>query len=239
MNTRFNPTANGPLHLGHIYMALVNEHMAHSTNSTFILRIDDNQRSYFEKLGGPKQMHEIGMAQSRDLDWIGIQTDRVVYQSGTEELAKATLTKTHFRMVVDHHPLDRETFPIIHDSIATRPWPLSAWITAEKVVLDRLEDVEAMVRGPDLIQEHQLYMYFCALFGYRFPKCYYLPRLVAADGEISKTRENWQIGGLRSTGITPEQIRQILRESCLVNPDESWHIDNVKDLPRLSEGAKL
>jgi len=42
-NTRFNPTISGPLHIGHLYMALVNEAEAHHTGGKFIVRADDTQ----------------------------------------------------------------------------------------------------------------------------------------------------------------------------------------------------
>ena len=42
-NTRFNPSISGALHIGHLYMALVNEMEAHRTGGKFIVRVDDTQ----------------------------------------------------------------------------------------------------------------------------------------------------------------------------------------------------
>ena len=56
--TRFNPTANGPLHVGHIYSALINETLAGPAGK-FIVRIDYNCRYWWQRNGGPAGMAEI------------------------------------------------------------------------------------------------------------------------------------------------------------------------------------
>lgn len=242
MNTRFNPTANGPIHVGHVYMALLNEFMAHNSGGKFILRIDDNQRMEQQRIGGAKEMQRYAKGQHRDLAWMGMQIDKIVYQSEMEEKVKGALARSHFRMVVDH-VMSCETFPIIQLAGPTiSPIQLSTWIVAEKVILDRWENVDAMVRGPEMLQEHALYMYFCALLGYRFPKCYYLPRLLTMGDKngsmsfenVSKTIGNWRVEDLRDAGVTPGQIRKLLRASCLIDPAGYWCLENVKDSPALT-----
>jgi len=42
ITTRWNPTLNGSLPLGHIYSLLVNERFAHENNGVMVLRFDDN-----------------------------------------------------------------------------------------------------------------------------------------------------------------------------------------------------
>ena len=50
-NTRFNPTACGDLHMGHLYMALVNATEAKRTGGLFSVRIDDTQKYWVHRLG--------------------------------------------------------------------------------------------------------------------------------------------------------------------------------------------
>ena len=54
-NTRFNPTISGPLHIGHLYMALVNEAEAHRSGGKFIVRVDDTNRQWSHRLSWLEQ----------------------------------------------------------------------------------------------------------------------------------------------------------------------------------------
>ena len=42
IKTRWNPTINGALHVGHLYSMLVNERFAHEQGGKFCVRFDDN-----------------------------------------------------------------------------------------------------------------------------------------------------------------------------------------------------
>lgn len=239
MNTRFNPSTNGPLHVGHIYMALVNEHVAHSSGGRFVVRLDDNLRWVMRDSGGREGMRRCAESQLRDFAWMGLDVGEAIYQSEQEEGVKRFLAQTHFRMVIDHVGEGmKETAPVIRVSPTISSFQTSAWVTAEKVVCDRWGGSDTLIRGLELLQEHALYMYFCALFGFRFPTCYYLPRLMATadDGpmvNVSKTMGNWRVCELRDAGVAPERIHELLRASCLIDPAGSWCIDNVKNTPRL------
>ena len=235
--TRFNPTANGPLHIGHAFTALVNQYMAHSTGGRFILRFDDNQRYWIDKLG-VWEIQEIAKGQLKDLNWLGIRPDEVYYQSDTEDFVFETLAHSHWRMVVDFSPLSAETEPTIVSEPKIEGWGLSTFLTVERVVLDHQVGANLIIRGVELLQENALYLYFCALLGYRYPACVYMSRLMAAEGkdlsDISKTSGNWKISSLRDQGVEPAEILQILRTSCLINPEGTWSVDNLKGTPRLS-----
>ena len=51
MNTRFNPTANGRLYLGHLYIILLNKQAVEDNGGKFICRFDDDQDYWIERLG--------------------------------------------------------------------------------------------------------------------------------------------------------------------------------------------
>ena len=71
--TRFAPSPTGWLHIGNLRAALFNYAIARAAGGTFILRIDDTdpERSRQEYVDGIK----------RDLEWLGLEWDRVEHQS--------------------------------------------------------------------------------------------------------------------------------------------------------------
>jgi len=229
MNTRFNPTANGPCHIGHIYMAKLNEHLAHSTGGTFTIRIDDDQPVHLVTLGQEK-MSAYARQQVSELSWAGIKYDRVTFQSQYADSARVFLAQTRFQVCPDP-PQAASTFTMPNvklPGIRIDPFPLASQLVAEKVVYDYWENMTACIRGPELLQEHQFYMYLCSIFGFRWPDLYYYPRLVSKDGStISKTAGNWQVSDFQC----PEQLWDILRHACLVNPQDDWSLDNIKNCP--------
>ena len=92
-----------------------------------------------------------------------------------------------------------------------------------------------LIRGIDLITEFSLYEHYIEEFELPFPRHVYLPRLtLGGNGEISdisKTAGNNSIKQLREYGITPLQIIDSLKRSCLKDPEGDWSIDNVKANP--------
>ncbi|MFO7770399.1 MAG: glutamate--tRNA ligase family protein, partial [Roseovarius gahaiensis] len=71
--TRFAPSPTGYIHVGNLRTALMNFLIARKSGGTFILRIDDTdpERSKEEYVDAIKQ----------DLEWLGLQWDRVERQS--------------------------------------------------------------------------------------------------------------------------------------------------------------
>lgn len=74
MRTRFAPSPNGPLHLGHAYAAIVAHDLARSRGGAFLLRIED--------IDGTRSRPELIDAFLADLHWLGLSWDgEVVFQS--------------------------------------------------------------------------------------------------------------------------------------------------------------
>lgn len=65
--TRFAPSPNGPLHLGHAYAAIVAHDVARERGGTFILRIED--------IDGERSRQEYIEEFFRDLEWLGLEWD--------------------------------------------------------------------------------------------------------------------------------------------------------------------
>lgn len=74
MRTRFAPSPNGPLHLGHAYAAMVAHDLARQRGGAFLLRIED--------IDGARSRPEFTQAIVQDLEWLGLRWDGpVVCQS--------------------------------------------------------------------------------------------------------------------------------------------------------------
>ncbi|WP_306096238.1 tRNA glutamyl-Q(34) synthetase GluQRS [Qipengyuania flava] len=87
--TRFAPSPNGPLHLGHAYSAILAHDLARDAGGRFLLRIED--------IDGPRSRPELADAFRRDLEWLGLEWEEVPAQStrleSYEEAARGLLRR--------------------------------------------------------------------------------------------------------------------------------------------------
>lgn len=227
-NTRFNPSASGPLHLGHVYMALVNESMARESGGRFIVRWDDSHSLYIANFGKDK-IFLIRQGQRDDLEWLGLKPDAWINQSDViEDVRKRIAGKVN--VFADENPT---TYPELIGDDYTPLYPFTPMLTAEKVIMDNDEGVNMLVRGIDLLSEYSLYQYYCKLFGLSSPEHIYLPRLKWAHGDMSKTFGSQSISDLRYSGYTPGQVRDMVGKACLRNAPNGWTLRNLMGEPRL------
>ena len=231
-NTRFNPTNNGPLHIGHLYTALVNEYEAHRTGGRFIVRLEDNQEYWCWQLGNTAKAYSMEMRQ--DLEWFGLKVDEWTEQSTMERQAHEAMRallrggELHCERKFAFHGVNVQGSGIGY-------FPYAPYLTAEKVVLDFMQGVNLLIRGVDLISENSLYTYFCDVFGLQFPRMVYLPRLslpgnAEIQPDVSKTIGGHKIKQYRQK-MTAIELENKLREACLINPGGDWAIENVKANP--------
>ena len=71
--TRFAPSPNGMLHLGHAYSAIVAHDLAQAAGGRFLLRIED--------IDGARSRPELAEAFREDLAWLGLEWEEVPAQS--------------------------------------------------------------------------------------------------------------------------------------------------------------
>ena len=71
--TRFAPSPNGMLHLGHAYSAIVAHDLAQQRGGRFLLRIED--------IDGARSRSELADVFRRDLEWLGLEWEEVPAQS--------------------------------------------------------------------------------------------------------------------------------------------------------------
>lgn len=67
IRTRFAPSPNGPLHLGHAYAAIVAHDLARARDGAFVLRIED--------IDGTRSRPELAAQCLADLEWLGLAWD--------------------------------------------------------------------------------------------------------------------------------------------------------------------
>ena len=70
MRTRFAPSPNGSLHLGHAYAAVVAHDLARARGGEFLLRVED--------IDGTRSRPELAEEQLTDLAWLGLAWDGAV-----------------------------------------------------------------------------------------------------------------------------------------------------------------
>ncbi len=72
--TRFAPSPNGLLHLGHAYAAVIAHDLARAGEGEFLVRIED--------IDGTRSREDLAAEMLADLEWLGLPRDRpVLYQS--------------------------------------------------------------------------------------------------------------------------------------------------------------
>ena len=236
--TRFNPTTNGDLHLGHIYIAMFNEYEAHSNGDKFLVRFEDNQPEWLNIYGAIRaKMYADRMIEC--LEWLGIQVDEYSYQSQMEGQILDFAEDRHIKP-------PRYVWPHIYPNDPTRidasPPLIGGWygytasLTFNKVVLDHIQGADAIIRGDDLRAEFSLYMHYSDMLDIPCTMHYYFPRLKSYGGDgIAKTEGAKAIIEYKHAGIDPEEIMDLLAKSSLRHPDEGWWMGNVKKEPSLAK----
>jgi glutamyl-Q tRNA(Asp) synthetase len=144
--TRFAPSPNGPLHLGHAYSAIVAHDLARERGGRFLLRIED--------IDGARSRPELADEFRADLAWLGLEWEEVptqstrtaTYERAAETLAAAGLlypcrcTRAEISEAAITEGLDGPVYPGTCRGASFAPEEAAAW---------RLDVAEALRRtGP-------------------------------------------------------------------------------------------
>ena len=231
--TRFEPTASGPLHLGHLYLILVNQHEARESGGRFVFRVDDNSPEWVWRVGQAR-MQEYIDGYRRDLEWLGIEPDIWLLQSELHD----EVVELRRLLAPDWKAEERVMFtvPWVPGDDQVVYYPYAPYLTIDRVIMDTYSGVTYLIRGADLLTEHNLYLHLCDRLGLPAPRCVYLPRLKLASGSellgnISKTSGGHSIESYRSQGTSPEYLLESLKLACLKDPGGEWSVSNVRREP--------
>jgi len=231
-NTRFNPTVNGPLHVGHVYAILVNQAEAQRSGGRFGIRFDDTQRCWNYLLGQEK-VEEFKQWMREDLAWLGIEPDYWVSQAEMLGQVEDMLSNVfHYYPEIEHFSSEQgaEQAGGKHHY-----YPYTERLTVEKVIMDVLGGVTWLIRGMDLITEDCLYKHFCSKLLIATPRTTYLPRLQFEGDAINKTGGKYKIRDFRARGMLAQDVLDCLAHDCL--RAEGWFVEHVRLAPTLGDWA--
>lgn len=228
ITTRFNPTASGPLHVGHLYIALVNEVEAHRTGGKFIVRVDDTQAHWEARLG--RKRIDQYYVEYQELLNLFMLVD--VWHKQSQMPTPRDIIGVHDVLNAYSRKFDNGD-RVEYQERFGREWQgYSPQYLVEKVILDYYENTSLLIRGEDLITESNLYSHFIEEIGLPRVHQVYLPYLERDEsGErVSKSAGTYNLEKqLDAFGI--EGILSRLRESCLIDLEGEFVIDNIKRRP--------
>lgn len=232
INTLFNPSITGALHLGHIFIAKVNECEAHRAGGKFFVRFDDTQPYWMERVGWDKIRAYKGQILA-ELEWFGIEVDGVSSQSEMQ-------IEAHSRLVARCNeagmpvPVDRygdTVFPEVTWN-KVHPYPFTPFKTAEKVIMDDMMDITLKIRGEDIYGEFGIYCLYREMFRMFQPRQVFVSRLEFPEGHVVSKREaNCRIEDYMRGGVSRSALLYLLAEACLEVPEKGWYIDNLIKFP--------
>jgi len=236
-NTRFNPTISGPLHIGHLYIALVNATEAHCSGGNFIIRVDDTQPIWCHRFDQPlrdqyyaQYQEQMGRFMKVDTWHLQSQMPEAKDLMGERGIAiLESLPKPHWY----------GTFTVMWAAHTDQlVWQYSPYLTAEKTIWDFWEGVNLLIRGDDLLTESNMYEHFVELFGLpRIPQVY-IPRLMSPVADEVRTVDKIQEGLSKTFGayrletqineFGVEETLHLLKQSCLIDVEGEFLVENLK-----------
>jgi len=232
-NTRFNPTVNGPLHIGHLYTILVNQTEARRGDGKFVIRFDDTSLSWSWLLG-EEQIDYYRQVMRDDMQWLGIEP---VWSSQAALMEKAEGLAKFLGYPMVPKPFTDQVAAEVVGATCTF-YPMTERQTAEHVLMDFIEGVTWCIRGIDLLSEDAFYKYLVKRYDVPRVRMTYIPRLAMQGDVISKTAGNFKLCDFRRAGIDPDYLINCLADDCLIHPGDQWTVDNIKPVPVLGDWAK-
>lgn len=229
-NTRFAPTPTGKLHVGHLFLCLLNRDVARRNGGKFLVRMETEWAAESRLYGTTVGIKDLADGILRDMEWAGVPPDYVSWQDETRWIERVVIER------YDHLAIPTE--------ITCSKWKFNGGRgdmnllhhTPGKVVYDHVFGCDPVIRGEDLMIEHHWYLYLCGLFGFDPPEMWYVPRLKLDQQVVSKTGVvQLPVEMLRQQGWTPEGLSDLIRRACLLDPDKGFDFPNIKRQPTLTE----
>jgi len=237
MNTRFSPSLNGSLHLGHLWMAWLNDAWAKQTGGRFLLRFDDvapwccgeDISRYGDYAAEGEQLLKAAGILPDAISFVGS------YLVEGKSAAATSGELPHTR------PTDLPV-PIGGKNTWFRLPSYEGWhnvacypdLVAARVRADIAEEIDTVIRGEELVPELQLYEYLNSTLGGKPRQMVFLPRLrVRQQGiltTLSKTYGNLQLRDLYRIAAPDTWVARV-KAVGLVDPEAPVSIENIHPDP--------
>jgi hypothetical protein len=233
ISTRFNPTTSGELTLGNLYMALVNATEAHRSGGKFFLRVDDDQYAWRKRLGD-REVDRLAVKYYTDLS-LFMHIDRFELQSKLPKIQEL-IDVSEVINFIPKKRFEYDDLPewTVHPDMEM--YPYAPMLTLEKVIWDYFEGVRWLIRGEDLISEANLYSFFVDILGLPRVRQTYIPRLKTQQGgelfTVSKSFHIYQLCD-QIDELGANTVLEFLKQSCLINPDGEFVVENIKCNPTI------
>ena len=262
IRVRFAPSPTGYLHIGGARTALFNWLFAHHCGGTFVLRIEDTDRS--------RNTAEAAQAIYDGLHWLGLDWDEgpqmggnfgPYFQSERNEIYERHLQKLEFgghlfedkgalrfrspreHVVVDDVVCGKIDFdltnPETHPDMTIRR-PDGSWIFHFVNVVDDIEmKISHVIRGEDHLSNTPKHIELYRALGAEPPRFAHIPLILNQDGsKMSKRDAGASLNSYVDEGFLPEAVRNYL---CLLgwSPKDNREKIEIEEVVRLFELEKI
>ncbi len=224
--TRFAPSPNGMLHLGHAWSAIVAHDLAKEAGGTFLLRIED--------IDGERSKPELADEFRRDLEWLGLEWEEVPAQSTRLDNYRQAANKLSERGLLYPCTCTRKMIADLRPSVGPDGFVYPGTckgrlLDPERPAALRLDTEKALMEVGEIVWEDELTGNSVAdprpfgdvvLVRKQEPASYHLAATLddAADGVTLVTRG--------SDLIAASHIHRVLQE-LLELPVPQWHHHNL------------
>jgi glutamyl-tRNA synthetase len=259
VRVRFAPSPTGFLHVGGARTALFNWLFARHTQGTFLLRIEDTDKS--------RERQQAVQVIYDGLRWLGLEWDEGAgiggdygpyFQSERNAIYEKYLNLLHakgavyedegavrFRsprksVIVDDMVCGRIEFDRSLDPDMTIRRPDGSWIFHFVNVIDDLEmKISHVIRGEDHLTNTSKHIELYEAFGATPPRFAHLPLILNRDGsKMSKRDAGASVMSYIEQGYAPEAVRNYL---CLLgwSPKENREKIDIEEVVQLFDLTKI
>ena len=216
--TRFRPTPNLDLHVGHISTYYWNWYFKERAGGKLILTLDDLCYNW-QRCG--RDPNNLSLEEGRehyveDLTWLGMPPDEVYMSSDFEDeineyAEKLSINPPKVGMPgEDTSAILRRVGEVLGSAIVYHPYGILA-----AAVEDHICGVSLVIRGSDLASEAQLYDFLCWRCGFVAPEQQFAPLVRRGSSFVKESKSNKgtpTIRQLRQLGVTAEQIMDTIHQ---------------------------
>jgi glutamyl/glutaminyl-tRNA synthetase len=220
-NTQFSPTPESPIHIGNLWIAMLNYEVAKQSGGKFVVFFDDIPVIPFYGEGRVKQVAEDALSV---LDTMGYPPDLVVYGSEMEIIVDGFLKQFGWLSDTEHYNCTMNLYK--KDGWSTLAH-LSFKQIAGYVVTEYIYGINPVIDGEDIVMWTSLYFNLCEQFNIPSPDMYFIPRVTLNAATTSKSGGAVGVSSMiKHYGV--DTIRDAILDGCLVDRDKPISLDNIQ-----------